>query len=209
MVDRLPSVDGGMVEIEIGPLDFVQADAEINRLLIQWLIERCGADRRIVDLFSGCGNLSLPLATSGRTIIGADSNRAAVALANRSARTIGANARYLVVDLFRRFDPAEFTGADTLLLDPPRKGAKRIAAMMGRLLPRRLIMIHCDPASGGRDAEAVAARGYRLLALYTLDMFAWSGHLETVSLWERESPAAGSREREPTTRKSAPGSGAP
>ncbi|MDX8412962.1 MAG: methyltransferase [Mariprofundales bacterium] len=183
--DTLPAAGGGDILLEVGANDFVQADSDANRALLAWLIEQAESSRRVVDLFCGVGNCSLPLVTATRTVIGADSSPNAIACANRSAKRLGLQADYRVVDLFHPFDPAPFIGADLLLLDPPRKGARRVVAMMGRLLPKRVIMMHCDPASGGRDATAMVQQGYRLNALYALDMFAWSGHVEAISLWEQ------------------------
>jgi len=183
--DTLPAAGGGDMLLEVGANDFVQADSGANRALLGWLIAQAATSRRVVDLFCGVGNCSLPLATPHRTIVGADSSANAIACANRSAKRLGLHADYRVVDLFTPFDAAPFVGADLLLLDPPRKGARRVVAMMGQLLPKRVIMMHCDPASGGRDATAMAQQGYRLNALYALDMFAWSGHVEAISLWEQ------------------------
>ena len=181
--DLLPAADGGDVALQVGATDFVQADAAANRALVAWLQQQAPACGRVVDLFCGVGNCSLPLASPRRRVVGADSNRAAIACANRSAARLGVDADYRAVDLFQPFDPAPFVGADLLLLDPPRKGANRVVTMMARLLPRRVVMIHCDPASGGRDGAAMVRQGYRLEALYALDLFAWSGHVEAISLW--------------------------
>lgn len=183
--DALPAAVGGAMLLEVGVNDFVQADGDANRALVAWLIDQAQASRRVVDLFCGVGNCSLPLAMVTRTIVGADSNSNAIACANRSAKRLGLRADYRVVDLFHPFDAAPFVGADLLLLDPPRKGARRVVAMMGQLLPKRVIMMHCDPASGGRDATAMVQQGYRLTSLYALDMFAWSGHVETISAWQQ------------------------
>ncbi|RMH49928.1 MAG: class I SAM-dependent RNA methyltransferase [Zetaproteobacteria bacterium] len=186
--DMLPSCRGGSIALEIGPDDFIQSDAEANRAMIRWIIEQAGPARHIVDLFCGAGNCSLPLARPGRTIVGADADAASVARAERNARRIDAGARYRTVDLLRPFDPAPFAGADLLLLDPPRKGARRVVAMIQRLLPKRVIMIHCDPASGGRDATLLAEAGWRMEGLFSLEMFSWSGRVETISLWRHPGP---------------------
>ncbi|MDQ6950339.1 MAG: methyltransferase [Mariprofundales bacterium] len=183
--DTLPAAGGSEIAIGIGPVDFLQASHQANWALVQWLIGQCAHASRIVDLFCGSGNLSLPLAGANRQIMGADSNPDGINLANRSAKTLAISAQYRQVNLFDRFDPAPFTGADLLILDPPRKGARRVASMMGQLLPRQLIMIHCDPASGRRDAISVANQGYRLQRLHALEMFPESGHIETVSLWRK------------------------
>lgn len=181
--DRLPAGDG-WIELIVGPDDFIQASQPGNAAMIRQVQAWSGDARRVADLFSGFGNLSLPLAATGASIVGAEVNAAGVAAANRSAKALDLDAEYMQADLFARFDPAPFAGMDVLILDPPRKGAKRACTALPRLLPRKIILISCDIASGARDAAAIAAQGYRLAALRALDMFPYAGHVETMSLWE-------------------------
>ena len=107
------------------------------------------------------------------------------ACANASARRYGLDARYEPVNLFEPFDLSGFCGADVLILDPPRKGAKRICRSMGALLPSRIIMVNCDAASGARDAAELRQLGYHLRALRAFDLFPYTDHVEAMSLWQR------------------------
>ncbi len=181
--DRLPAGEA-WIDLVVGPDDFIQASAAGNVAMIRQVQAWSTGAGRVADLFSGFGNLSLPLAASGANVVGAEVQGASVAAANRSAGRLGLDARYVQADLFARFDPAPFAGMDMLILDPPRKGAKRVCSALPRLLPRKIILISCDIASGARDAAAIAGHGYRLAALRALDMFPYAGHVETMSLWE-------------------------
>lgn len=118
-------------------------------------------------------------------MVGAELNRASVQAANANARQLGLNAQYKQVNLFETFDAESYAGADLIILDPPRRGAKKVCEMMGRLLPAKIIMINCDPASGGRDAGTLHSLGYRLHTLRALDLFPYAGHVEAMSLWVR------------------------
>jgi len=182
--DRLPTVNGE-IGLQIGPDDFIQGQEAGNRELIRQLLAWGAGARRVVDLFSGVGNLSLPLAAAGASVVGAEVVDASVRAANANAKRLQLDARYHQEDLFGRFDAAAYTGADLMIVDPPRKGAKRVCGLMHRLLPTRVIMVHCDVASGGRDAAIMQEQGYRLQALRPLDLFPWSGHVESLSLWAR------------------------
>ena len=57
----LPEFD---VRLQFLPTDFVQVNAAINRLLVGRVIEllQLDAQSRVLDLFCGLGNFSLPLA---------------------------------------------------------------------------------------------------------------------------------------------------
>jgi len=187
--DCVPTRTGECV-IAIGPDDFVQGQQQGNHDMIEQVIEWSEGARFVVDLFSGAGNLSLPLAVSGVTVMGAEVNEASVRAANANVKRLkksgyDVSAHYQQADLFGKFDANVFVGADVLIIDPPRKGAKKICSMMGRLLPKKVILVHCDVTSAGRDALTMKAQGYHLQALRGLDLFPYSGHVESMSLWSQ------------------------
>lgn len=183
--DRLPGPGTNELLIEIGPDDFIQAEEGGNLEMIRQIGNWAGDAKRVGDLFSGVGNLSLSLAAAGAEVTGGEVNVASVRAANRNAKRLNVQAKYLQMDLFGKFDPAPFTGLDLLVLDPPRKGARRACSLMGRMLPRRIAMVSCDPAAGARDAETLCEQGYRLRALRALDLFPYAGHVEAMSLWSQ------------------------
>lgn len=184
--DLLPAGDVELA-LQVGPDDFVQGQAQGNRHMITQIIDWSQGARRVVDLFCGIGNLSIPVAKAlGCSVRGAELSAQSVKRANANAREAGVDARYIQANLFERVDGEMFAGADVLVLDPPRKGAKKVCSQLGQLLPKRIIMVHCDIASGSRDALMVAQAGYRLRELQALDLFAWAGHVEAISLWERD-----------------------
>jgi len=183
--DQVPAGDR-LIQLPVGPDDFVQGHATGNREMVRQVQEWAGSPRFVADLFSGIGNLSLPLAcTTGAEIRGADMCESSIRQANASAKALGVNVHYKAINLFDSFDASAFTGADVLILDPPRKGAKKICRNMGSLLPASIIMVNCDVASGARDATELHKLGYRLRALRAFDLFPYSGHVEAMSLWRR------------------------
>jgi len=184
--DRLP-VDGGHdIELLVGPDDFIQGQVEGNRAMIKQLLEWSAGARFVVDLFSGIGNLSLPIAAAhGSRVVGAELNDVSVRAANANAKRLNLDANYIQANLFESFSIEPFAGADLLILDPPRRGAKKVCSLMGRLLPAKVIMVNCDVASGGRDGEILQSLGYRLHTLRALDLFPYTGHVEAMSLWVR------------------------
>ncbi len=184
LFDRIALPENQHMDIEIGANDFVQGHQQGNQMLIQQIIVWSQGAQRVVDLFSGCGNLSLPLAQAlDAQVHGAELNPASVKAANNNAKRLKLDARYQTMDLFGRFDLESFIGADTLILDPPRKGAKRICQHIHQLFPKQIIMVNCDIAAGARDAKALSVAGFTLKALRPLDLFPYTGHVETLSLW--------------------------
>ncbi|MDX8406720.1 MAG: methyltransferase [Mariprofundus sp.] len=183
--DALPAGDKELL-LAIGPDDFVQGQQAGNQYLIAQIQQWGGKPRRIADLFCGIGNLSLPLAVaSGAVLYGAELNPASVRAATANAKQLGVNAHFAQENLFEDFNLEPYIGADLLILDPPRRGAKRICSQISRLLPAKIVMVSCDPAAGARDALILHQHGYRLKALQALDLFAYAGHVEALSFWER------------------------
>ena len=181
--DCLPAGDTEVL-LQVGPDDFVQGEQKGNARIVRLLQQWADGARLVVDLFAGIGNLSLPLARAiGCRVLGAEVRQHSVAMANANARRLGVEARYRVADLTETRGLSEFAGADVLILDPPRRGARQICRSMGTLLPKSIIMLSCDVAAGGRDAAILQAQGYRLRALRAFDLFPCAGHVEAVSLW--------------------------
>ena len=184
--DRLPTGEVGDISLLVGPDDFIQGLTEGNRLMIEQILEWSEGSSFVVDLFSGIGNLSLPIAAAhGSRVVGAEHNDASVRAANANAKRLNLDANFIQANLFENFSIEPLAGADLLILDPPRRGAKKVCSMMGRLLPAKIIMVNCDVASGGRDGEMLQSLGYRLHTLRALDLFPYTGHVEAMSLWVR------------------------
>lgn len=181
--DCLPTGDDDIL-LCIGPDDFVQGQMEGNIQIVTQVQAWAGKARRVVDMFAGAGNLSLPLAcASGADVRGADVSGQSVQAANANARRLGVGAVFHVADLFEAHDLSTYAGADVLILDPPRKGARHICQSMGMLLPKQIIMLSCDVAAGRRDARILCDLGYRLRSLRAFDLFPFAGHVEAMSLW--------------------------
>ena len=103
--------------------------------------------------------------------------------ANANASRLSVTAEFHTANLFEARDLPAYAGADILILDPPRKGAKSVCQAMGMLLPKRIIMLSCDVAAGSRDAAILHRHGYRMHALRAFDLFPYAGHVEAMSLW--------------------------
>ena len=180
--ETLPAPGGG-VRVEVPPGGFVQATRRGLAAMVETVLRWCGDVRRAGDLFCGAGALSLPLAAAGVEVVGADADARAVAAAGNTARALGLSARYFTMNLLRAPDLQAFAGLDALVVDPPRAGAGGVLRALGRLVPARLVLVHCDMAAAAQDARTAASFGYRLRELVALDLFPGAGHVEALSLW--------------------------
>jgi 23S rRNA (uracil1939-C5)-methyltransferase len=74
---------------------------------------------------------------------------------------------------------------DLVVLDPPREGAKGLMSGLCALGPRRVVYVSCHPAALARDAQELAAAGYRPSGLTVLDLFPHTGHVEALLVLDR------------------------
>jgi 23S rRNA (uracil1939-C5)-methyltransferase len=174
------------------PTDFVQVNAEMNRRMISRALELLdpGGEERVLDLFCGIGNFTLPIARVAREAVGIEGDARLVAKATRNASRNGlGNVSFYSADLNE--DPAQAPWLrqpyDSVLLDPPRSGAQSILPHVAASGARRVVYVSCHPASLARDAgQLVHHFGFRMLGAGVMDMFPHTGHVESIALFERK-----------------------
>ncbi|MGE0385053.1 MAG: 23S rRNA (uracil(1939)-C(5))-methyltransferase RlmD [Gammaproteobacteria bacterium] len=176
------------VEIEFGPLDFTQINFEINRAMVDRVVDLLAprTTDTVLDLFCGVGNFSLPLARRAGRVIGVEGEARLVerARANAVRNGIG-NAEFTAGDLGGMPRALRTAGAGKWLLDPPRSGAEALLREADLAGVGRLVYVSCNPATLARDAGIlVNERGLRLVAAGVMDMFPHTAHVESIALFE-------------------------
>ncbi len=178
------------VTVGFEPTDFVQINAAVNTAMVQravaWLAPAPG--RRILDLFCGVGNFSLPLAQAGAAVTGVEGEAGLIERARANAAANGLEADFAVGDLTAEAGLAAIRGAyDAVLLDPPRSGAAEALAPAAATGAGRIVYCSCGPATLARDAGTlVHEHGYRLTAVGVMDMFPHTAHVESFAVFDRQ-----------------------
>ena len=184
----LPGFD---VRIRFEPTDFIQVNGELNGRMVSRAVELLGAcsDDRVLDLFCGLGNFSLPLARGAGHVVGVEGEAGLVARARLNASRNGiANVEFHAANLAADTAAAPWarTGYSRVLLDPPRAGAWEVLPVVARSGAGRVVYISCHPGSLARDAGAlVREHGYRLVSAGVMDMFPHTTHVEAMAVFER------------------------
>ncbi|ATU99150.1 23S rRNA (uracil(1939)-C(5))-methyltransferase RlmD [Aeromonas salmonicida] len=182
------SLDG--LSLAFAPGDFIQVNGPINQSMVAQALAWLGAskDDKVLDLFCGIGNFTLPLARQAREVVGVEGDLAMVARAEENARCNGIdNARFYKADLSGDIVGMSWAreGFDLVLLDPARPGALEVMGHVVKLSPKRVVYVSCNPVTLARDSQVLVKGGYRLVRLGMLDMFPHTGHLESMALFER------------------------
>ena len=154
---------------------------QLMRTVWQW--SGLTGRERVLDLYCGNGNLSVPMAPYAAEVVGVEGYAPSIddARANALANEVG-NASFQVCDaaLAVRRLAAKGERFDLVILDPPRGGADA-AGEIAALCPAAIVYVSCDPATLARDLALICERGYRVVRSQPVDMFPQTYHLESVT----------------------------
>ncbi|MEG2990136.1 MAG: 23S rRNA (uracil(1939)-C(5))-methyltransferase RlmD [Citrobacter sp.] len=184
-----PWYDSNGLRLTFSPRDFIQINAGVNQQMVARALEWLDVqpEDRVLDLFCGMGNFTLPLATRAASVVGVEGVPALVEKGRENALNNGLhNVTFfhenLEEDVTRQ--PWAKNGFDKVLLDPARAGAAGVMQHIIKLKPGRVVYVSCNPATLARDSEALLNAGYTIQRLAMLDMFPHTGHLESMVLFE-------------------------
>jgi 23S rRNA (uracil1939-C5)-methyltransferase len=184
---RIPRWD---IDFAFRPLDFIQVNAGLNEKMIASALELLDVQpgERVLDLFCGLGNFTLPLARGAGHVVGVEGDAGLIRRARENAqRNALSNVEFHAADLATDLSaqPWMRAGFDRLLLDPPRSGADAVLKQLPLKGLKRIVYVSCHPGSLARDAGyLVNERGWKLRAAGVMDMFPHTAHVESIALFE-------------------------
>ncbi|OBW94134.1 23S rRNA (uracil(1939)-C(5))-methyltransferase RlmD [Gallibacterium salpingitidis] len=175
------------LQLQFDVRDFIQVNPIINQRMVQtalaWL--ELSAKDRVLDLFCGMGNFSLPLAQYAEYVVGIEGVADMVSKASaNAARNQMRNVAFYQTDLSASFADKAWAAEkfNKVLLDPPRAGALFALNHIVELQPERILYVSCNPATLVRDIQILVEHGYRLVKAAMIDMFPQTGHMESMVL---------------------------
>ena len=179
----------GELTFRISPLSFFQVNPQQTKKLYETALSFADltGNEIVWDLYCGIGTISLFLAQKAKKVYGVEIIPAAIDNARENAvRNHLENTEFFVgkaeevlPDWYREHGER----ADIIVVDPPRKGCEEsLLATIVQMSPKRVVYVSCDSATLARDLKYLAGNGYRVENVQGVDMFPWSGHVETVCL---------------------------
>ena len=193
---RLPEFE---IEMPFKPADFTQVNHMMNRALVSKAIRLLEVKEtdRVLDLFCGIGNFTLPLARRAKTVLGIEglATLTTRAKANAEHNDLASKASFMQSDLFEVTTEtiASWGKAERWLMDPPREGAMEICKALAdlhiqgsELLPQRIAYVSCNPKTLARDADLLCHQaGYKLKGAGIVNMFPHTSHVESMAVFDR------------------------
>ncbi|MBV1881417.1 MAG: 23S rRNA (uracil(1939)-C(5))-methyltransferase RlmD [Pseudomonadales bacterium] len=172
------------------PMDFTQVNSEINLQMIDRALELMdlSPEDRVLDLFCGLGNFTLPLAKYCQEVVGVEGSEEMVERGRENAVANGlTNVDFFSADLTKDMSQEAWAkkGFDKILIDPPRSGALDIIALLPKFNANKIVYVSCNPATLARDAGELVKQGYRLVKAGVMDMFPHTAHVESIALFEK------------------------
>ena len=180
------------VSFRFKPGDFTQVNSDINRQMIDRAIEMLDLkpEERVLDLFCGLGNFTLPLARRAAEVVGVEGEAKLVERARANAEDNSlTNVQFHAADLAGDLEHSPWwkQGFDKVLLDPPRSGAQETLAHIAQMKVGRIVYVSCNPSTLARDAGILVNEyGYRLVKAGVMDMFPHTAHVESIALFVKE-----------------------
>ncbi|PVX39683.1 23S rRNA m(5)U-1939 methyltransferase [Pasteurella langaaensis DSM 22999] len=171
--------------------DFIQVNAPLNQEMVATALDWLALESTdsVLDLFCGMGNFTLPLSQYVQSAVGIEGVSAMVEKARKNAEQNGChNVEFYQADLDKPFadQPWATQKFNKILLDPPRSGAAFALDALVQLAAEKILYVSCNSATLVRDAQSLLQAGYKLKKVAMIDMFPNTGHLESISLFEKE-----------------------
>lgn len=178
------------------PMDFTQVNTEINRAMVPRALEllEVNSEDRVLDLFCGIGNFTLPLARNAANVLGIEGEHSLVERAKQNAELNNIfNVEFRVIDLAKDQMLEDILNEDflkggfnKLLLDPARNGAREVIEKINLKPVEKIVYVSCNPSTLARDAGIlVNDKGFKLEQAGIMDMFPHTTHVESIAVFSR------------------------
>lgn len=162
---------------------FFQVNTRTAEELVRIAVEAAGADGsdRVLDLYSGAGTFTLPLAQIAGEVVAVEQSGTALSDLRRNLERAQVWADVIPGDAERALP--ESGRFDIAVVDPPRTGMRPGALdALAATGARRIVYVSCDPSTLARDCDALARKGYHLTRAVPVDLFPQTYHVETVAV---------------------------
>jgi 23S rRNA (uracil1939-C5)-methyltransferase len=185
---RIRPLRDDSMQLQCPPAGFVQINLDQNRNLVADVLEQVTAGSKVMDLYCGIGNFSLPISRIASSVVGIEGYAPAIESARENCQQLTIeNIDFVVADANDGLGKYWGEGFDLVLLDPPRAGAFDVVKQLAVLQPQKIVYVSCDPMTLSRDVKHLLANGYQATLFRAYDMFPQTAHIEGMVVLEYQS----------------------
>lgn len=182
-----PSVEFDLAGLsyEVSATSFFQGHWQLNRRVVAAVCDalRPLAGKRVLDLYAGAGNFSLPLAGEAAEVVAVEEHPAAVLSGMDNCRRNGIENVRFVQSSLEQFVPD--AAIDAIVLDPPRLGlSHRVVETVLKVHAGRIVYVSCNPSTFARDLRKFSET-YEISDVRLIDFFPQTYHIEAMAVLER------------------------
>jgi 23S rRNA (uracil1939-C5)-methyltransferase len=187
---QMPAYSEVGYRIPFLPTNFIQVNRKVNQKMVDQAMKWLSIEQqdRVLDLYCGLGNFSLPIADKAELVVGVEGIQEMVEQASSNAELNGLdNAHFYQANLESDIagNPWAKSRFDKVLLDPARAGASGVVDQLSEFGTKSIVYVSCNPATLARDCQNLLEQGYKLTRLGMLDMFPHTSHLESMALFQK------------------------
>ncbi len=164
----------------VSPVSFFQSYWKLNQIVVEHIKGSLQplVGKRVLDLYSGAGNFSLPLALDAQEVIAVEENPSAIEDGKRNVQINGIQNCRFIRSSAEKIDIEE--KIHILILDPPRLGlANRTIDRVAAMMPERIVYISCNPSTLARDLKKLSSQ-YDIESVRMIDFFPHTFHIESL-----------------------------
>ena len=163
---------------------FLQVNTSCASKLYKRAIELANLKKSdtILDLYSGCGGISLNASKYVKEVIGIETVPSAIDLARKNALSNNINnATFFVDDAANYNEYIKDKNVKKIFVDPPRKGLdKKMIDLLNDNKFDTIIYVSCDPYTLSRDIKLLKET-YKLNSIECFDMFPRTRSVEVLT----------------------------
>lgn len=180
----------GKYRFKLSPGAFFQVNREQTEKLYNKAIELSNLKESdvLMDLYSGVGTIGISAAKSVKKVVGIEYVKSAVidAKQNASLNNIS-NAEFIAGDVEKILsETVKKYKPNKLILDPPRTGVDKTSIeTIAKQNFDSITYVSCNPQTLARDVKVLMEHGYKIDKTVGVDMFPFTGHVETVCLMSK------------------------
>ena len=165
---------------------FFQSNLYVFEKVLNIIKDTLPGGKNILDLYSGCGSISVFLADKYENVVLVEHNRDALVFAEQNM----AGKKHVSYGLsgakWVQTCASSCPAFDACVVDPPRSGMeKEVLSYLCKNNIPLVLYLSCNPSTQSRDCSCLIKAGYSIKQLYLLDFYPNTSHIESLAILEK------------------------